>query len=123
MINFHRVRSRNLFPVFDPNIDIDITDPQYVQIHNEYKNLVDYMLGLHLEEMCITPEEFEIACMEGKNLSLLTKEEGGVESHSFSFHKGLFAQIWAANDVRTFVRLMKQRNLEIQIQGTFLSLT
>lgn len=114
-----------LFSVFDPNteyfgstIDIDISDPQYVQIHNEYKNLVDYMLGSFMEEMSITPEEFEIACMEGKNLSLLTKEEGDVESHSFSFHKGLFQQIWAANDIRTFVRLMKQRNLEIQIQGT-----
>jgi hypothetical protein len=68
-----------------------------------------------MEEMSITPEEFEIACMEGKNLSLLTKDES--DGHSFSFHKGLFQQIWAANDIRTFVRLMKQRNLEIQIQG------
>lgn len=104
--------------MFDPNIDIDIDDKLYLQIHTEYKNLVDYMLGSFMEEMNILPEEFEIACMEGKNLSLLTKDEGGVESHSFSFHKGLFQQIWAANDVRTFVRLMKQRNLEIQIQGT-----
>lgn len=71
-----------------------------------------------MEEMSITPEEFEIACMEGKNLSVLTKDEG--DSHSFSFHKGLFQQIWAANDIRTFVRLMKQRNLEIQIQGTMI---
>lgn len=73
------------------------------------------MLGSFMEELSITPEEFEIACMEGKNLSLLTKDES--DGHSFSFHKGLFQQIWAANDIRTFVRLMKQRNLEIQIQG------
>jgi hypothetical protein len=39
------------------------------------------------------------------------------ESHSFSFHRGLFQQIWAANDMRTFVKLMVQRNIEIQLQA------
>lgn len=48
-----------------------------------------------MEELCISPEQFEIACMEGKNLSALAKDEPG-DSHSFSFHKGLFQQIWAA---------------------------
>lgn len=74
------------------------------------------MLGNFLQELSITPEEFEIACMEGKNLSLLSRDDPG-DAHSFSFHNGLFQQIWAANDIRIFVRLMKQRNLEIQIQG------
>lgn len=113
-------KAHSLYIAFDPNIDIDISNTHYVQIHNEYKNLVDYMLGSFMEEMSITPEEFEIACMEGKNLSLMTKDEAGADGHSFSFHKGLFQQIWAANDIRTFVRLMKQRNLEIQIQGNFM---
>lgn len=54
--------------------------------------------------------------MEGKNLSLLSRDDPG-DANSFSFHNGLFQQIWAANDIRIFVRLMKQRNLEIQIQG------
>lgn len=27
---------------FDPNIEIDISDPQYIQIHNEYKNLGEF---------------------------------------------------------------------------------
>lgn len=74
------------------------------------------MLGSFMEEMNITPEQFEIACLEGKNLSALSKDEPS-DSHSFSFHKGLFQQIWAANDIRIFVRLMVQRNVEIQLQA------
>ncbi|KAG5676607.1 hypothetical protein PVAND_006429 [Polypedilum vanderplanki] len=103
--------------IFDPNIDIDISNPQYIQTHGEYKNLVDYMLGSFMEEMNITPEQFEIACLEGKNLSALNKEDTKTDDHSFSFHKGLFQQIWAANDIRTFIKLMVQRNIEIQLQA------
>lgn len=73
------------------------------------------MLGSFMEELSITPEEFEIACIEGKNL--LTKTDQPDENGSFSFHKGLFQQIWAANDMRTFVKLMVQRNIEIQLQA------
>lgn len=54
--------------------------------------------------------------MEGKNLSLLSLDDPG-DVQSFSFHNGLFQQIWAANDIRIFFRLMKSRNLEMQIQG------
>jgi hypothetical protein len=50
------------------------------------------MLGTFMEEMSITPEQFEIACMEGKNLNALSKDEPS-DSHSFSFHKGLFQQV------------------------------
>lgn len=74
------------------------------------------MLGSFMEEMNITPEQFEIACIEGKNLNALAKDEPS-DNHSFSFHKGLFQQIWAANDIRIFVRLMVQRNVEIQLQA------
>lgn len=89
---------------------------EYVAIHNEYKNLVDYMLGSFMEEMNISPEQFELACLEGKNLNMLPKEEPS-DSHSFSFHRGLFQQIWAANDIRIFCKLMVQRNVEIQLQA------
>jgi hypothetical protein len=54
--------------------------------------------------------------MEGKNLNALAKDDSA-DNHSFSIHKGLFQQIWAANDIRTFVRLMVQRNIEIQLQA------
>lgn len=74
------------------------------------------MLGSFMEEMNITPEQFEIACIEGKNLNALALDEPS-DNHSFSFHKGLFQQIWAANDIRIFVRLMVQRNVEIQLQA------
>lgn len=74
------------------------------------------MLGSFMEEMNITPEQFEVACLEGKSLNVLGKDES-VDAHSFSFHRGLFQQVWAANDIRIFVRLMVQRNVEIQLQA------
>lgn len=77
---------------------------------------VDFMLGSFMEEMQITPEQFELACIEGRNLNILSKDEPS-DSHSFSFHRGLFQQIWAANDIRIFVRLMIQRNVELQLQA------
>lgn len=75
------------------------------------------MLGSFMEEMSITPEQFETACLEGKNLSTLVSLDEPSDSHSFSFHKGLFQQIWAANDINIFIRLMVQRNVEIQLQA------
>lgn len=74
------------------------------------------MLGSFMEEMQITPEQFELACIEGRNLNILSKDEPS-DNHSFSFHRGLFQQIWAANDIRIFVRLMIQRNVELQLQA------
>ncbi|XP_067619504.1 cilia- and flagella-associated protein 36 isoform X2 [Eurosta solidaginis] len=77
-----------------------------VAIHNEYKNLVDFMLGSFMEEMQITPEQFETACMEGRN-----------PDNHLHFHQGLFQQIWAANDIKMFIRMMTQRNVELQLQA------
>lgn len=68
------------------------------------------MLGSFMEEMQITPEQFEVACLEGRN----TQNNAG---NAFNFHQGLFQQIWAANDKRIFVRMMTQRNLELQLQA------
>ncbi|XP_055903930.1 cilia- and flagella-associated protein 36 [Eupeodes corollae] len=94
--------------IFDPNIQPNETNPEYTKIHDEYKNLVDFMLGSFMEEMQITPEQFEMACLEGRT----QKGEG-----SFNFHQGLFQQIWAANDIKMFIRMMTQRNVEIQLQA------
>jgi hypothetical protein len=105
---------------FDPNDRSNVIDPGFVEIHNEYKNLVDYMLGYFMEEMQITPEQFEFACLEGRNTNSLAEassSSGATTSHAFSFHQGLFQQIWAANDIRIFIRMMKQRNLELQLQA------
>lgn len=97
-------------------MEIDLANPEYVKIYEEYKNLVDYMLGSFMEEMAITTDQFEMACLEGKSLKSLSKDEPE-DSHSFSLQRGLFQQIWAANDIRIFVNLMVKRNVEIQLQA------
>lgn len=43
--------------------------------------------------------------------------EAKQQDRSFSFHHGLFQQIWAANDLQIFIKMMVKRNLEIQIQA------
>lgn len=68
--------------VFDPNESNDENSEEYRKIHDEYKHLVDFMLGSFMEEMQITPEQFEIACLAGKN-----------SASGLSFHQGLFQQV------------------------------
>lgn len=71
------------------------------------------MLGSFMQEMQITPEQFEVACLEGR----YNTGNGSNTNHGFSFHQGLFQQIWAANDIRIFIRMMTQRNVELQLQA------
>ncbi|KAG4075841.1 hypothetical protein HA402_003667 [Bradysia odoriphaga] len=59
--------------------------------------------------MQISPEQFEMACLEGR--------QNTAAGSAFSFHQGLFQQIWAANDIRIFIRMMTQRNVELQLQA------
>lgn len=42
------------------------------------------MLGSFMEEMQITPEQFEIACLTGRQ---------GPNKNSMAFHQGLFQQV------------------------------
>ncbi|KAM8703040.1 hypothetical protein ACLKA7_005389 [Drosophila subpalustris] len=95
--------------VFDPNLQMDENNPDIRQIHEEYKNLVDFMLGSFMEELHITPEQFELACLEGR--------QQGQGENPFQFHQLLFQQIWAANDLKIFIRMMTQRNVELQLQA------
>ncbi|XP_060650000.1 cilia- and flagella-associated protein 36 [Drosophila nasuta] len=95
--------------VFDPNLQADENNPDIRQIYEEYKNLVDFMLGSFMEEMHITPEQFELACLEGR--------QQGQGENPFQFHQVLFQQIWAANDLKIFIRMMTQRNVELQLQA------
>lgn len=44
--------------VFDPNESTDENNEEYKKIYDEYKHLVDFMLGSFMEEMQITPEQF-----------------------------------------------------------------
>lgn len=68
--------------VFDPNESIDENNEEYKKIYDEYKHLVDFMLGSFMEEMQITPEQFEVACLAGKH-----------SASGLSFHQGLFQQV------------------------------
>lgn len=63
---------------------MDENDSDIKQIHDDYKNLVDYMLGSFMEEMEITPDQFEMACLEGKQQR---------KDNPFQFHQGLFQQV------------------------------
>lgn len=119
LIAFHLRLIVYIFTVFDPNVTADMTNPDYVQVHEDYKNLVcfsikfvvlfiitvyvffkivyclfvalvrcinkvDLMLGSFMDELQISPYQFEVACLEGR--------QSGTSS-AFSFHQGLFQQV------------------------------
>ncbi|XP_053985385.1 cilia- and flagella-associated protein 36 [Hylaeus volcanicus] len=85
--------------------DIEEND-EYQKIYQEYKNLVDLLLGCFMEDMGITPEQFEYACTVNKYTKM-----------PIQFQQNLFEQIWAANEYEIFKRMMIQKNLELQLQA------
>ncbi|CAH1989816.1 unnamed protein product [Acanthoscelides obtectus] len=87
--------------IFEPNVG---ESDEYKKIYDEFKNLVDFMLGNFMEDIGITPEQFENACKEGKK-------------HHLSFDHNLFEQIWAANDYDMFKKMMTRRNVELQLEA------
>ncbi|XP_069688630.1 cilia- and flagella-associated protein 36 isoform X2 [Periplaneta americana] len=90
--------------IFEPG-DSEHED-EYKKIHEEYKDLVDSMLGSYMEDIGITPEQFENAC-----------SKNSTEGVQIRFHQTLFEQVWAANDYEIFKRMMIQKNLELQLQA------
>ncbi|CAH2244283.1 cilia- and flagella-associated protein 36 [Pararge aegeria] len=94
---------------FEPSENGDVLDrPEYKKIHNEYRNLVDVMLGSFMEDIGITADQFEAACR------LSATDLAGLPAY---FHKRLFEQIWAANDYDMFVKMMTHKNVELQLQA------
>ncbi|CAD6209790.1 GSCOCG00008993001-RA-CDS [Cotesia congregata] len=79
---------------------------EYHEVYQEYKNLVDLLLGCYMEDMRITPEQFEHACTVNKQTRM-----------PINFQQSLFEQIWAANEYEIFKRMMIQKNLELQLQA------
>lgn len=51
------------FTVFEADVE---ENDEYQKIYQEYKNLVDLLLGCFMEDMGITPEQFEYACTVNK---------------------------------------------------------
>jgi len=91
--------------IFESESDYEGASDDYTSIHEEYKNLVDFMLGSYMEDIGITPEQFETAC---------GKASKNIKS---KFHQTLFEQVWAADDFEIFKRMMIQKNLELQLQA------
>ena len=63
------------------------------------------MLGSYMEDIGITPKQFEEVCGQGT---------AKVKSQ---FQHGLFEQVWAADDFEIFKRMMTQKNIELQLQA------
>ncbi|CAB3246019.1 unnamed protein product [Arctia plantaginis] len=94
---------------FEPTDDGEVKDkPEYKKIHDEYRNLVDVMLGSFMDDIGISAEQFEAAC------TLSARDLAGLPAH---FHRRLFEQIWAANDYEMFVKMMTHKNVELQLQA------
>ncbi|KAF7279916.1 hypothetical protein GWI33_006620 [Rhynchophorus ferrugineus] len=87
--------------IFEPSV---IHHDDYNAVFEEFKNLVDFMLGNFMEDIGISSQQFHEACSEGKK-------------HHLSFDNTLFEQIWAANDFDMFIRMMTQKNVELQLQA------
>jgi len=87
--------------IFEPDED-EKNEKEYKKIHDDYKNLVDFMLGSYMEDIGIKPKQFEEACGKGSKRS---------------FQHGLFEQVWAADDFEIFKRMMIQKNIELQLQA------
>ncbi|XP_037094060.1 cilia- and flagella-associated protein 36-like [Pollicipes pollicipes] len=98
MINFIEQKSM----IFEPDGD---NQCEYRRVHENYKNLVDLMLGTYMEDIGITPLQFEKAC--SKSSSRLKSQ----------FHQMLFEQLWAADDFDMFQRMMVRTNIELQLQA------
>ncbi|KAI1284887.1 Cilia- and flagella-associated protein 36 [Halotydeus destructor] len=90
--------------IFEPD-DEDSNEEEYSKVYEEYKNLVDKLLAGHMDDLAITPEQFEEACRSASG------------TLSAKFHQTLFEQIWAANDYDIFKRMMVQRNIDLQLQA------
>ncbi|XP_017773583.1 PREDICTED: cilia- and flagella-associated protein 36 [Nicrophorus vespilloides] len=89
--------------IFEPN---DAEHPEYKKAFDDFKNLVDFMLGNFMEDIGISPQQFEAACFRGAK-----------EAVPLHFDPNTFEQIWAANDYQMFKRMMAQKNVELQLQA------
>ncbi|XP_050508588.1 cilia- and flagella-associated protein 36 isoform X2 [Diabrotica virgifera virgifera] len=87
--------------IFEPSAE---DNEEHQKIFEEFKNLVDFMLGTFMEDIGITSEQFENACKESKK-------------YHVAFDPNSFEQVWAANDYDMFKKMMAQRNVELQLQA------
>ena len=91
-------------PVFEPDEQNEALEAEYSATFDEFKELVDKLLASHMQDLQISPEQFELACTSAR------------ENLSAKLHALLFEQIWAASNYRIFKRMMIQRNIDLQLQ-------
>lgn len=91
--------------IFEPESSSTTHDEAYKKVHEEYKQLVDFMLGSYMDDIGISPQQFQKAC--GAALGNVKKQ----------FNHNVFEQIWAADDFVVFKRMMIQKNIELQLQA------
>lgn len=78
---------------------------EFDRVFEEYKDLIDGLLEVHMKEMDISPEQFDDACQMAEGIL------------SAKLHQSLFEQIWAASDFDTFKRMMIQLNIDLQLHA------
>ena len=93
------------FAVFEPETEHQ-NEEEYQKIHEQYKQLVDFMLGSFMEDMSITAEKFQHALKLSASRDMKKQ-----------FQTTAFEQVWAADDYPVFKRMMIQRNIELQLQA------
>lgn len=88
--------------VFDAE-DLADNQGEYKKVYADYKKLVDSLLDSHMNELQITPQQFEQAVQEAQ------------EFLSERLQQTLFEQIWAADHFDSFKRMMIQVNIDLQL--------
>eukprot|EP00928_Gymnodinium_smaydae_P050032 TRINITY_DN3364_c0_g1_i1.p1 TRINITY_DN3364_c0_g1~~TRINITY_DN3364_c0_g1_i1.p1 ORF type:complete len:272 (+),score=70.50 TRINITY_DN3364_c0_g1_i1:76-816(+) len=85
---------------------------EYVEVHKDYKDLVDNLLAAHLLEVDILPEDFERQCQEAG----LTEDPRLQE---------VLGQLLAAEDFLSFKQLMVEThtNQQLQAENTYKAFT
>lgn len=94
--------------VFEPDgVDqpIDALEAEYASVFDDFKRLVDTLLASHMQDLGISPAQFERSCTSAR------------DNLSARLHSLLFEQIWAASNYRIFKRMMIRRNIDLQLQA------
>ena len=88
---------------------------------------VDFMLGSYMEDIGITPEQFEAACgVASKKIksqfhqSLFEQARSSMENRSTYLETPqclIIFKVWAADDYEIFKRMMITKNIELQLQA------
>ncbi|XP_078593724.1 uncharacterized protein LOC144871755 isoform X1 [Branchiostoma floridae x Branchiostoma japonicum] len=92
--------------VFDNNEENKL---EYTEAHNQYKGMVEALLGSFMEDLGITEDQFTEGCKK----ELVSAQAG-------TYPLGLFQQLWAADNFFSFKAMMVQTRVELELQALHL---